>query len=733
MPVGIRCNLQCGYCYEDPQRDAGNHGSQYDLSLIKAALEESSTGPFLLFGGEPLLMPKAALEELWSWGYDKYGKNSVQTNGTLIDDDHIALFKRYNVGVGISIDGPGPLNDSRWDRTLERTREATKRTESAIARLCEEGKPPGLIVTLHRLNATGPGLDQLIGWFRRLEDIGVRSVGLHLLEIDNEFALRAYAMSEDENVTALLRLRELQKELDLLKFGLLKDLEALLLGDDTRVKCIWTNCDPYTTKAVQGIGGHGERNGCGRVVKDGIDFLTAAEAGYERYSALYRTPQHAGGCQGCRFFLMCRGQCPGTAVDGDWRNKTAQCGVWMRTFEALEADLVREGRQPLSLSPARRAVESALVRIWDEGRAATVASILRRMQGTAGPAAAPDKANDSSRALAAGRDRARGDAGPASDANGPVRQPNGFLRVAWVSARARDTWASRFATVRESVRRTEWMSVVADARMCALLAVRPEELADLQAAWTAHGLSWHALDPADDGLLRYWTAERAATRMRNIRLIAVARSSHLQEFAAAAARHDHGAVSSMLGVPACCAESWNPPGAGRASLDATWSYAGRLASDEEEGNVRTINGPAVANIMWRWLGIRAVPHLPCSRRCSQSISLAGRLKQISRSGDADAHVWLDAILSWPAEWTALHGIAEVRTPILKFCTASDVTEHKYTVRWTGRSYPSEGGVGLEFPYRTPRTRPRRPPVPPPLEGTVAPEDRRLLPLTVEGQ
>ena len=725
MPVGVRCNLQCGYCYEDPQRDAGNQGSQYDIALIKEALEESATGPFLLFGGEPLLMPKAALEDLWSWGYDRYGRNSIQTNGTLIDDDHIALFKRYNVGVGISIDGPGPLNDSRWDRTLERTRAATERTENAITRLCREGRPPGLIVTLHRLNATGAGLEQLTSWFRRLEVSGIRSAGIHLLEIENEFAAQTYAMSEDENVTALLRLRELQKELEFLKFGLINDLEALLLGDDRKVKCIWTNCDPYTTRAVRGIGGHGERNGCGRVIKDGVDFLTASEAGYERYSVLYRTSQQAGGCQDCRFFLMCRGQCPGTAVDGDWRNRSAQCGVWMRTFEAIEADLVKDGKQPLSLSPARRAVESVLVRTWDEGRVATVASIVRQLEEK--PAAAGDRPSSSP---AAHPDRGRAAPNASSPANGPA----GFLRMAWVSDKARDVWASRLAAVRASVRRAEWMSVVEGVRAGALLAVRTGELEDLQTAWTAHGLSWWALDPADDGLRRHWTAERAAMRIRDVRLVAVAQKAGRPDLETALARHDDSAVGGLLGVPGCCTASWMAPGGSREPLDPTWSYAGRLVrAQEEDETVRKVNGPETANVMWRWLGIRAVPYLPCSGGCAQSVSLAGELKRISRAGDASAPAWLDAILSWPAEWTALHGIAEVRNPILKFCVATDTTEGKYTVRWTGRSYPVEGGVGLGFPYRTPRTQPRRPPVPPALEKIVAPQDRKLLPLTPRQQ
>src|ERR1700722_10939069 len=113
-PIGVRCNLQCGYCYEDPMRDAGNFGTPYDVSDMKAAIASAgnATEPFLLFGGEPLLLPKRVLEQLWTFGFQRAQRNSLQTNGTLFDDDHIALFKKYNVSVGLSMDGPGELNDA---------------------------------------------------------------------------------------------------------------------------------------------------------------------------------------------------------------------------------------------------------------------------------------------------------------------------------------------------------------------------------------------------------------------------------------------------------------------------------------------------------------------------------------------------------------------------------------------------------------------------------------------
>jgi uncharacterized protein len=382
MPLGVRCNLQCGYCYEDPQRDAGNLGVRYDLEALKKSIATHSRDdkPFLLFGGEPLLLPKPALEDLWALGFERSGQNTIQTNGALIDDEHIDLFKRYKVGVGISIDGPGELNDARWDHTLERTRRSTARTESAIEKLLANGMVPSLIITLHRLNATPERLEKLIDWFRNLERLGIRRIGIHLLEVENQAMREKFALTTDETVYALRRLRKARKQLSAITLSLIEELELLLLGKDSQAQCIWHACDPYTTRAVQGLDGQGERSKCSRVNKDGINYLPAEREGFERYLALYQTPQDAGGCQGCRFFLMCRGQCPGTAIEGDWRSKSELCPTWFAIFAEVEAELVARGVTPLSLRPERLEVETELLRRWESGQNPLVESLMRSLR-----------------------------------------------------------------------------------------------------------------------------------------------------------------------------------------------------------------------------------------------------------------------------------------------------------------------------------------------------------------
>ncbi|HEX8773827.1 MAG TPA: radical SAM protein [Pyrinomonadaceae bacterium] len=377
-PLGVHCNIACQYCYQNPQRDAGNMGKRYDIETMKRAITEEG-GPFTIFGGEPLLVSENDLEELWAWGLERFGRNGIQTNGTLINEAHVRMFKRYNVHVGISIDGPGELNDVRWSGSLEKTRADTARTETAIARLCQEGIPPTLIVTLHRNNATTDKLPLMHEWFRRLDRMGIRSARLHVLESENQLIRQKYALGMEENIQALLSFAALEAELRGMRLDIFQDMEDLLQGHDGKVSCVWRACDPYTTSAVRGVEGSGQRSNCGRTNKDGIDFVKAAQPGYERYIALYNTPQQSGGCLDCRFFLMCKGQCPGTAIDGDWRNRTEHCSTWIRLFEHVEQRLLDRDIVPLSLAPERLEVEKILLLNWAVGRNPYMKNVLADM------------------------------------------------------------------------------------------------------------------------------------------------------------------------------------------------------------------------------------------------------------------------------------------------------------------------------------------------------------------
>jgi uncharacterized protein len=374
-PLGVKCNLHCHYCYQNPQRDAGNVLHSYDMERMKAAIEAGG-GRFNLFGGEALLLPEDDLESLWSWGFEKYGRNSIQTNGLLINDNHIRMFKQYRVSVGLSIDGPGELNDARWAGTAKSTRDSTARIERVIERLCREAIPPSLIITLHKKNSTRDKLPVMHDWIKHLETLGIRQARLHILEVENDSVRREYSLSTEQNLEAYLSFRKLEDELTSLKFDVFDDMNKLLLGHDAETACIWNACDPYTTRAVAGVEGNGQLSNCSRTNKDGIDFTKSQVDGFERYLALYHTPQEHGGCKDCRFFLMCKGQCPGTAIDGDWRNRSEHCGVWKELFRHLEQKLLENDLVPISVAQERTQLERYFLHIWIQGQTTTIEQAL---------------------------------------------------------------------------------------------------------------------------------------------------------------------------------------------------------------------------------------------------------------------------------------------------------------------------------------------------------------------
>jgi uncharacterized protein len=375
-PLGVNCNLSCTYCYQQPQRDAKNFTRGYDMGRMLSTLTAIGR-PFTIFGGEPLLAQFDDLEKLFAQGYESHGRVGIQTNGTLITEKHIELFRRYNVYVGISMDGPGRLNDLRWAGALEPTRVATKRSENAIETLCAAGIPVTLILTMHRLNASAGRLPQLLAWLDHLDEIGVKSVRTHVLEVEYDEIRERYALTEEEQLRALIALDGWWTPEKRVRLETFRDIERLLAGQDKGVSCIWRACDPYTTLAVQGVEGDGRQTNCGRVNKEGIDFVKSPTVGYERYVALYHTPQEFGGCSGCRFFAFCKGQCPGTAISGDWRNRSEYCALWKALFERVEGRLIAAGKRPLSKSRSRPLLERELVAAWRRGQNPYIADVLQ--------------------------------------------------------------------------------------------------------------------------------------------------------------------------------------------------------------------------------------------------------------------------------------------------------------------------------------------------------------------
>lgn len=129
-PFGARCNLDCSYCYYREKASslyphtAVPRMSDTTLEAFVRDYLASQPGDEVIFawqGGEPTLMGveffrrAVKLQERYAAG--RRVTNTLQTNGTLLDDGWGKFFAENKFLVGISLDGPRELHDAyRVDR-----------------------------------------------------------------------------------------------------------------------------------------------------------------------------------------------------------------------------------------------------------------------------------------------------------------------------------------------------------------------------------------------------------------------------------------------------------------------------------------------------------------------------------------------------------------------------------------------------------------------------------------
>ncbi len=123
-PRGAVCNLDCAYCFY-LKKEALYPGGSFKmtdevLETFTRQYIESQQVPEVTFawqGGEPVLMgldffrKAVALQD----NFRRPGMtihNSLQTNGTLLDDEWGAFLRERSFLVGVSIDGPETLHDA---------------------------------------------------------------------------------------------------------------------------------------------------------------------------------------------------------------------------------------------------------------------------------------------------------------------------------------------------------------------------------------------------------------------------------------------------------------------------------------------------------------------------------------------------------------------------------------------------------------------------------------------
>ncbi len=165
-PTGATCNLDCAYCFF-LSKEMLYPGSRFRMAdeLLETYIRqliEAHRVPHVTIawqGGEPTLMGVDFFRRSLAL-VEKYRRpgmtveHTIQTNGTLIDDELAAFFAEHDFLVGISIDGPRAMHDAyRVDRGGAPTFD---RVMQGLETLRRHRVEYNVLTTLHRANADHP-------------------------------------------------------------------------------------------------------------------------------------------------------------------------------------------------------------------------------------------------------------------------------------------------------------------------------------------------------------------------------------------------------------------------------------------------------------------------------------------------------------------------------------------------------------------------------------------------
>lgn len=326
IKMSLLCNLACDYCYQWPIKPKEEQDIDYDAVEQKIREVHTETGSkIVLHGGEPLYQDKRVIERFLKLSHELSGCGSIQTNGTLIDEELIDMFKRYKVGVGVSIDGPWPLNELRGRGTKQERKQQTALALKNIDRLLDAEVPTSIIAVIHKKNATGDRIETMKQWVLNLHKKRISGRLNPLCSTDPELELTPM-----EAVHFYNEMFDFMMEHDITGWSPFRDMINAVVGD-SNVVCVFRPCDPYFTPSATSILKDGSVGVCLRLYQDdGKMYRRLDKFNDIRSKILSQTD-----CKDCIYWKLCYGGCTGMAENFDWRNKDRYCEMYRSLFSRI--------------------------------------------------------------------------------------------------------------------------------------------------------------------------------------------------------------------------------------------------------------------------------------------------------------------------------------------------------------------------------------------------------------
>ncbi len=168
------CNLRCKYCFADCGPFKGENMTEEVMDAVihsMLSMPQVEMVTFEFQGGEASTNidgMRTFIEKVEKVknNYDKLIKYRIELNCIIVNEELITLLKKYNVSVGVSVDGPREMtNKARVDINGNGVAD---RIEAGIAKLRENGiKIDGAVCTIGQHNVHYP--KQLMDYFDKMK------------------------------------------------------------------------------------------------------------------------------------------------------------------------------------------------------------------------------------------------------------------------------------------------------------------------------------------------------------------------------------------------------------------------------------------------------------------------------------------------------------------------------------------------------------------------------------
>lgn len=334
-----KCNLACTYCLAGASQRMPHMSEEVALRTVDRAfaMDASDGLTFEFSGGEPFLrfpLMRRLVDYIRTHPRrgDRRAYVSLQTNGTLLDEERVQWIREHEVIVGLSLDG-NPSSHNR-SRPQVNGRESFSKVMRGIDLLQRAGIAFGVLLVLNRSNigAVEPMIDFLL-------ENGIENIKLNPVA----FLGTARAAWEDTGITQEEALeyfvsfahRLVSRQLPIFEANLF-DMTRHLVSKQRHSRCLRGHCG--AGDSFNAIAADGSIYPCGRAtqspglrlgsVLDGDAPLNACAAASPVIQQIReRRPNTLDDCRTCLYRELCQAGCSAQAFEryGTVRHKTPEC------------------------------------------------------------------------------------------------------------------------------------------------------------------------------------------------------------------------------------------------------------------------------------------------------------------------------------------------------------------------------------------------------------------------